>query len=834
MLLGLLSLGLLFANVYTHMGVPNLAHLRAGQHPHLGLASVVYTAEGRELTRYYRENRTWVSASSLSPHVANALVATEDHRFYTHRGVDWFRLASSTWKTVWGDRQGGSTLTMQLARNYFPDVGRAPALKRKLYEVATALKIERVYDKQEILELYLNTVPFGYQAYGIETAAQTYFNKSAGALNVVESATLVGMLKGITRYNPVRYPERARQRRNVVLQQMLKNNVFSLADFERFLQEPLTLDFQFDTQTTGRASHFAEYVRSWLEDWAAREGYDLYADGLKIYTTLDGRLQAQAEAAVETQLNGLQAVAGYEWSRRSPSLLGGTPVVYERALEAGRFEPFAYFRRARQELIDQHVRRSQRYRDALGQGATPDDALQALRDDAAFIDSLCADLTRLETGLVALDPATGRVLAWVGGRDFAQDKYDKVALARRQPGSTFKPFVYAAALENGYSPLDERTDSVRTYTTNGADRTWTPTNAGGKATGDTLSLRDGLALSKNTITAQLMDELGPGWVAHIARRMGIRSDLAEVPSLALGTSEVSLLEMVAAYGPLANHGRYHKPFFITRIEDRNSQPLAVFEPEGREAISPNTAYNVLEMMRAVVDEGTGARIRSQFGIKADVAGKTGTTQNNADGWFILLHPRLAVGAWVGFNDRQVTFRSNFWGQGGHNALYVVGDFFQRVLGVEEAWHKAQFKAPRGYTPPVPPDSPRALAAHPDSAASPLIAQPGTDPNVDIEGFFRTAVASNTRNDGTPSADTAGIILPDTAGVTRAAETSDADSARSAPVIAPIDTDPRRAPATSRNQAENDVERAMRLMLGPVKPSRRDSSRTRRSGSRRNQ
>ena len=810
-MMGVIGAGAFFASVYSRMEPPSLERLRAGQHPNLGLASIVYTAEGHELTRYYRENRTWASYTQLSPNVVEALVATEDHRFYSHHGVDWFRLVSSTWKTIWGDRQGGSTLTMQLARNYFPEIGKAPALTRKLYEVATALKTERVYLKHEILEMYLNTVPFGYQAYGIETAAQTYFSTSAAALNVVEGATLIGMLKATTRYNPVRNPELSRQRRNVVLQQMLKYGVFPLHEFEQWLRTPLGLDFHVNTTATGLAPHFAEYVRSWLDAWARDRGLDLYADGLKIYTTLDTGLQELAVAAVKTQLNGLQAVAGYEWSRRTPGLLAGTPEAYARAHQEGRFEPFAYFHRAQQALIDDHIRQSASYQQAMAQGSAKSDALQTLKADAAFVDSIRTTLTRLETGLVALDPMTGRVLAWVGGRDFAQDEYDKVALAKRQPGSTFKPFVYATALELGYSPLDERVDMVRTYETLDPTKTWTPTNSGGVASGDTLTLRDGLAQSKNTITAQLMDEIGPNSVVHLARKMGIQSPLNAVPSLALGTSEVSLLELVSAYGPLVNQGQYLAPLFITRIEDRNGRPIATFAPEAREAISPHTAYNILSMMRAVIDEGTGRRIRTQFGIEGAVAGKTGTTQNNADGWFILLHPHLAVGAWVGFNDRQVTFRTNFWGQGGHNALYVVGDFFKRVLKEKTLWPKAQFAIPSGYVPPRP-DS-----LHADSLNLIALSADALYPRVNLEDALRTVVATSL------AADTLGMALPDTTGASPPAFV-DTDSTR-LPSFVPIDAINRQTTTPAQSRPENDLEQTMRRMLFPGAAPAPDSAQT---------
>ena len=807
-----ISGGVMFALVYARMETPNLVHLRAGRHPNLGLATLVYSADGHELTRYYRENRTWIAYAQLSPALVETLIATEDRRFYTHRGVDWLRLGASMWKTARGQRQGGSTLTMQLARNYFPDIGQAPAVQRKFYEIATALKIERGYLKYEILEMYLNTVPFGYHAFGIETAAQTYFNKSASALNTVESATLVGMLKGITLYNPVRHPERSIQRRNVVLGQANRYGSLDPGALDSLRRQPLGLDFQFNTAATGPAPHFAETVRTGLADWAAEQGYDLYSSGLRVYTTLDMRLQAKAEAAFEAQLNGLQAVAGYEWSRRRPAHLGDTPDVYERAQAAGRYEPFAYFRRARRDLLDQHIRHTERYEQALRQGTASDAALEALHANVAFIDSLVGDLTRLEAGLVALDPATGHVLAWVGGCDFAEDQYDKVALARRQPGSTFKPFVYAAALELGYSPEDQRVDVIQTYDTTGPDKTWTPTNSGDEATGDTLTLREGLAFSKNTITAQLMDEMGPAWVAHTARRMGIESPLDEVPSLALGTSEVTLLELVAAYTPLATNGWRRTPLFITRIEDRNGRPIASFAPETRASISSQTSYSILEMMRGVVDEGTGIRIRTQFGIEADVAGKTGTTQNNADGWFVLLHPRLAMGAWVGFNDRQVTFRSNFWGQGGHNALYVVGDFLKRALADSLVQPDARFAPPHGHQPPRPADSLAADSLH-------LLAEADTMPPAwrpdDVEGVLRSAVSRSL------TTDTTRLNLPDTA---LAAHT---DSTHHVPFLAPIDSTRRRPPATPQNQSDTNLEQTMRQLLFPETSATQDSSGTQR-------
>lgn len=708
LLLGVVGMGVGWTRFYSSMEIPDLASLRVGQHPDLGLATVVYTADGEELTRFYRENRTWVQG--LSPHVLEALVATEDRRFYTHRGVDWLRLVSSVWKTAQGQRQGGSTITMQLVRNFYPAIGQAPTLKRKVLEIATALNIERVYLKHEILELYLNTVPFGFDAYGLEAASQTYFNKPSWHLNRVEAATLVGILKGNTRYNPVQNPDLSRRRRNVVLGQMVKYGDLDPAAFDSLRQVPLELDFNRQTLANSPAPYFAEYVRGWLEAWAAQQGFDLYADGLTVYTTLDSRLQRLAQAAVEEQTRGLQAIADYEWSRSASPFLGDDPAIYERTMARGHRKPFQQFWRTHSSLLDEHLRRTPRYKKGLQQGITPESLYVHLSQDQAFVDSLQAVLTRLEAGFVGIDPSTGHVLAWVGGRSFEQDQYDKVAYARRQPGSTFKPFLYAAALEAGRAPDEPMLDSVQTYAVpNGKEgETWTPTNAGGGASGDTLLLREGLVFSKNTITAQLMNDMGPQWVAHIARKMGFKSDLDEVPSLALGTSEVTLLELVSSYTPFATNGHFRDPIAVTRIEDRNGRVVASFASEVQQVLSRFTAYEILSMMRDVVDRGTGVRIRSGFGIQADVAGKTGTTQNGADGWFVMLHPRLMMGAWVGFNDRQVTFRSDFWGQGGHNALYIVGDFFQRALASRLYRGNTMFRLPRGYLARAETPSPDSL------------------------------------------------------------------------------------------------------------------------------
>ncbi len=639
--------------------------------------SVVLSSDGVEITRFRRVNREWVPLDEISPHVVDALIATEDHRFYKHPGFDPIRIGGAFFETVTGNRQGGSTITQQLARNMFPDeIGRAITLTRKLKELITAIKIEITYTKDEILEAYLNTVPFYFGAYGIEMAARTYFGTSADDLDVLQSATLVGMLKGTFYYNPVRNPERALQRRNVALRQMVKRGYLEESEVESMEEQPIRLSFQRQEQEPSKAPHFTEHLRMWLADWADRRGYNIYRDSLVIYTTLDMGLQELAEAAVERQGDALQAVAEVEWSRSDVRLISTSASTYTRYRPAeGSFD---YLWAEQPELLVSSIRRSDEFRRAVAAGLSEEDVLDSLLTTPSYIDSLRRAKTRVEVGFVAIEPSTGHVKAWVGSRDFEKDQYDHVGLARRQPGSTFKPFVYARAIEEGFTPEDRFIDrEVEIPISDGY--VWSPRNAGETVSGREMTLREGLVHSKNTITAQLVDAVGPRDVARLARRMGInQSELRAVPSIALGTSEVTLLEMVSAYTTFAQMGIYREPILVTRIEDRNGQVVAEFASRPRRALDERTASMVVDMMRGVVDEGTGRRIRTTFGISADVAGKTGTTQFGADGWFILMHPTLVAGSWVGFNDPRIRFRSSYWGQGGNNAALVVGDFFRRA------------------------------------------------------------------------------------------------------------------------------------------------------------
>ena len=614
----------------------------------------ILSADGKLLAEFKPSNREWVKLSDISPNVVNALIATEDHRFYQHWGLDWRRTASAALHTFSGDRQGGSTITQQLARNLYPDqIGRAPTLTRKLKEAITAFKIEALYSKDEILETYLNTVPFLYNAYGIEMAARTYFGKSASDLNVLESATLTGMLKGNSYYNPVLNPERALERRNTVLGQMVKYGKLTPAAFETLKRRPLRIDFERQTEPPGPAPHFTQQLRKWLAAWADRNDYNLYSDGLVVRTTIDSRLQTMATQAVTLQGNQLQGIANSAWGTRAGCS-------------------------GAKDLMPTFLRETPEFRAAKDAGLSDEDALKKLTADRNLVQSVCDTKTRVQADFLAMDPRNGQIKAWVGSRDFSQDPFDHVQQARRQPGSTFKPFVYAAAFEAGAKPADTLVDKPVEIPLAGGE-IWRPGDED-QPSERKISLRDGLAYSRNRITAQLMEQVGPNKVARLARAMGVRdSELDPVPSLALGTSPVTLKEMVSAYGTIANLGAYVEPVMVTRIENRNGDVLADFAPVApKQELPVDIARTLVDVMRDVVSRGTGSAIRTRFGVRGDVAGKTGTTQGNADGWFILIQPQLVAGAWVGFNDSRVTLRSDYWGQGAHSALPIVGDFFQRA------------------------------------------------------------------------------------------------------------------------------------------------------------
>ena len=673
--LGALGFALLFAYAIILIPfTPSIANIRKAK---IDQPTVLISSDGKRLATLKPMNREWVRLNRISPQVINALLATEDHRFYDHHGIDVLRSAAGLLGILAGDPEGGSTLTQQLARNLYPEeIGRKRTLTRKFKEMITALKIEYAYSKKEILETYLNTIPFLYNAFGIEMAARTYFDKQAQNLDVLESATLIAMLKGTSYYNPVLNPERALKRRNVVLAQMVKRGVLSQSDFDRLKPRPIRLDFARQPDALGPAPHLTIQIRKWLIDWADRYDHDIYSDGLIIYTTIDSRLQAVANQAVHRRMEALQAVADVEWGMSSGGVISSEANGYLRAAP-----PCATFRLflENQVRLDRQFYSRVRRLPQRGRCAAPrrHDALAQLKNDKEFMAKLRAEKTRLQAGFVAIDPATGYVKAWVGSRDFKTDQFDHVVQAQRQPGSTFKPFVYGAALEQGMS-ADKRfiDQAVEIPLPDGA--VWRPTDVS-EPTGRSMTAREGLVYSKNTITAQVMQEVGPRKTAELARRMGVnQSKLDEVAGLSArhqsgnAAGDGLRLQYSRLPWPIPSADFHHphhrqKRQRARRIQNRRSA-RAVRQDRRR------SDQHVARRRR----RGTGQEVRARFGMRADVAGKTGTTQKNTDGWFILMHPQLVAGSWVGFNDSRVTMRSNYWGEGGHNAVLLVGDFFSTL------------------------------------------------------------------------------------------------------------------------------------------------------------
>jgi penicillin-binding protein 1A len=710
--------------------------------------SVLMSADGKVLSTFQRAQQERVPLGRISPNVINALIATEDQRFYAHHGVDIYRTLGAAWNTLGGDTQGGSTITQQLARNLFPDdIGRSRTLTRKVKELITALRIERNFSKQEILENYLNSAPFLYNVVGIEMAARTYYDKSASQLDVLESATLIGMLKGTRYYNPVLHPERAKERRNVVLAQMARHKLLDATRLNALRAAPLAVQFNRQPDVLGDAPHFAIQMRKWLIDWADEHDYNLYTDGLVVQTTIDSRLQAAAMQAVDRQAKALQAVADVEWSPAGTRMNTTSTEAYVQMQP--KVDAFGFFWNKRRDLVELFVRETPQYREALKTHGNDAAALKAVMANAEFMSRLRAEKTRLQAGFLAMDPTTGEVKAWVGSRDFDDDQYDHVSLAARQPGSTFKPFVYGAALESGISPEHAYVDAPVEIRLNDGT-VWRPTDMSAPS-GEMMTLRDGLVFSKNVITAQVAQEVGVSRVADLARSLGVtQSRLDPVPSLALGTSPVTLMEMVNAYSTIAQQGQYHKPVMIKRITSRQGEVLAEFVGETRRAMSADAATDLIDMMRGVVNRGTGTQIKSRFGIVSDIAGKTGTTQNNTDGWFILMHPNLVAGAWVGFNDSRVTMRSDYWGQGGHNAILLVGDFFRAALKNKLVDTKARF-------PPARPHPPEPAASWPSDHWS-------IDPNPPAENEESSTPAITSPNDVVMRRDGDVVVIGDKAGI----------------------------------------------------------------------
>ncbi|MCS6989496.1 MAG: PBP1A family penicillin-binding protein [Chloroherpetonaceae bacterium] len=630
--------------------LPSLEQL---ENPKPQLATEVYSYDGVLLTKFFMENRTAVPLDSISKNLVHALIATEDVEFYDHWGLNLRRfvvaMIENVGRILSGKRaHGASTITQQLAKNLWLTPARH--IKRKAQELMIAIQIERAYTKNEILELYLNAVYFGKGAYGAEAAAWTYFAKPASKLTVGESATLIGVLKNPEDYNPVDNPDVAKKRRNVILDLMVKANFLSPEQAMKEKLKPIELKF---TPVTDRgiAPYFTEYVRQRLKKEAAKFKFDVFRDGLIVTTTLDSRMQAYAEKAYAEHLKFLQEKVNKSWSWKT---------------------------KKGEELKATFIRESERYKKLVESGASEKEAFARLKDDKAWLDSLLAEKLVVQAALVAIEPSTGYVKAWVGGRDFEKYKLDHVWQARRQPGSTFKPFVYTVAIDKGIPPSYQVLNqpiAIQT-TINSKDRVWTPKNADDEIGGFT-SLRDALKNSLNYVTIRLAQQhVPPEEIIRYAKKLGISSPLRQDLSLALGTSEVTPLELAAAYGTFANNGVHVEPIAILRIDDKFGSTIASYKTDRWEAISQETNYVMVSMLKSVMDGGTGSAARFRYNFRLEAGGKTGTTQNQADAWFMGFTPELVCGVWTGFDDMRIHYTSMEFGQGSRAALPIWAMFMK--------------------------------------------------------------------------------------------------------------------------------------------------------------
>ncbi len=691
------------------------------ENPKNNLASDVYSADSVLLGTFYLENRSYVDFDDLSPNLVNALIATEDIRFNRHSGVDARGTARMLIKSVLLQQNsgGGSTITQQLAKNLYPrdTVYYSWKVRRylklgvsKFKEWNTSVKLERNYTKNEILVMYLNTVPFGHNTYGIKTACTVFFDTSPDSVMVEQAAVLVGLLKAPTRYSPVRNPERSLFRRNIVLSQMYKYGFLSEQEYDSIFLLPIELNYRVQDHNVGLATYLRQYLGKimskdkphrreyfmfrafkrdsiqWSENplfgWTHKNlkpdgsPYNIYRDGLRIYTTIDSKLQEYAEEAVVEHLSGNLQKAFYLEKEGSPT------APFSEDLEEDQVE----------RLINRSMRNSERYRRLRNAGVSMDSIKSSFNTPVGMtvfawegekdtimspLDSIIWYKYFLRAAMMAMDPNTGHVRAYVGGPNFRYFKYDPITMGGRQAGSIFKPFLYTLAMQEGYDPCYKVPNVPQTFIDR--DSTWTPRSSQ-RYKGKMVTLRWGLAHSVNNISAWLVKQFPPQTIIDdVIRKMGVRSFIMPVNSIIYGTSDVTLYEMVGAYSTYASKGVYMEPIFVTRIEDKNGNVLTTFQPKQSEAISEKTAYLMIDLLKGVVDGGTATyRIRTVYGIEAEMGGKTGTTQNNSDGWYMGLTPNLVAGVWVGGDDRSIHFDNMALGQGANMALPIYGLFMQKV------------------------------------------------------------------------------------------------------------------------------------------------------------
>ena len=658
------------------------------ENPKTNLATEIISADGKVLGTYYVENRSNVRYAELSHYMPEALISIEDERFTEHSGIDERALFRVAFGIITGkDKGGGSTITQQLAKNLFPrgeNLSKPKLVLRKFQEWITATKLEHNYSKEEIIAMYLNTVAFGHNAYGIRSAASTFFDKKPKEMTIEECALMAGVVNAPTRFSPVRNPERSLGRRNLVLKKMAENGFITQAMCDSITQIPIDMShFSIKDHNTGQATYFREFLRGELNEWAKNttradgQPYNIYRDGLRIYTTIDSRMQRYAEEAVKEFMGKeLQPMFYNHWKGQK-----NAPYSNVTADEIDH-------------ILETSMKRTDRYRTLKNEGM-PMDSIRAEFDRPVPmtifswdgpIDTVMSPMDSiryykwfLQASLISIESHTGHVKAYVGGLDYRFFKYDHVTQARRQVGSTFKPFLYSLAMQEGeYTPCT-RIPNIKYNIQLEDGKVWSPGNSGGRV-GEEVTLKWALAQSNNWISAYLMNQFGPNAVIAQARRMGVESPIDAVPAICLGVCDLKLIEMVGAMSTFANQGVYIKPMFITRIEDKNGNVIQRFSPEESEAMSELTAYKMVELMKGVVQSGTGIRLRSYYGFNNPVAGKTGTTQKNSDGYFMGITPDLTTGVWVGAEDRSVHFRSTKLGQGSHTALPIWAIYMKKVYG----------------------------------------------------------------------------------------------------------------------------------------------------------
>ena len=736
---GILGVLGIFLSVLLFADIPSCEEL---ENPDEGLATQIISADGKVLSTLHKDNRLYATYDDLSPHLIHAAIATEDARFYSHSGLDYLSLGRVLVKTLLmadSSQGGGSTITQQLAKTRYPRSG-GNMVWVKLKEWITAVKLERRYSKDEIMTMYMNAVFFGSGAQGVKAASQTFFAKHPKDLTIEESAMLIGMVNKPTRYNPHLHPEQALKRRNFVISQMEKADFISKEERDSVQLIPIELNYKVLDNNAGYGLYFrdmlaremraSEPVRKhynvyedyksdslrWADDplygWINKNPkpdgtkYNLYTDGLKIYTTLDSRMQRYAEEAVAEHLG--KDLQNSFW----------------RDLRHKKNQPFSNDipKATRDMVMKQAMRASDRYRALKRDGASAKEIDESFNTPVKMtvftwkgkgsadtlmspMDSIQYYKSHLRAGFMAIEPNTGRVQAYVGGPNYRYFKYDNLSQGKRQIGSTIKPFLYTLAMQEGMTPEDQVANVPQTWVINGQE--WTPKSTDREEwIGQMVTLRWGLSKSSNNISAYLMKQFGPHAMADMMRKMGISSYIEEVPALCVGAAESSVKEMVAAYNTFPSKGVYIRPYYVTRIEEAQGTPLGEFMTEKREAISAQTAYLMADLMQGVINQGTGIRLRAKYRFEGEIAGKTGTTNNQADGWFIGYTPEITAGCWVGAEDPQIHFQSLALGGGSNMALPIWALFMKKVLA-DPSLHitgQKHFEAPAGYRiPSLPTD-----------------------------------------------------------------------------------------------------------------------------------